>query len=107
MTQQEQIKKRLANMPSIYRGHYRKAMRGRSMKAAIKAQCLECVNWARKEVELCTDSGCPLFLFRPFQAIKWKARQVRRGTVFPGNADAGIVSAPRIEKVQPEGTYHA
>jgi hypothetical protein len=98
MTQQEQIEKRLANMPSIYRGHYRKAMRGRSMKAAIKAQCLECVNWARKEVELCTDSGCPLFLFRPFQAIKWKARRVKKGAGFQQTADAGVVSGRRIEK---------
>jgi len=99
MTQQEQIEKRLIQMPGSYRGNYRTAMRGRSMKAAIKAQCLECVGWVRKEVEACTDSGCPLFLFRPFQVVKWKARRVKKGTGFSQSADAGAFSGRRIKKL--------
>jgi len=33
---------------------------------AIKMQCLECVGFVRNEVQLCTDTGCPLFQYRPF-----------------------------------------
>ena len=31
---------------------------------AIRAHCLECVGFVRKEVELCTSVLCPLFPFR-------------------------------------------
>ena len=65
LSQEEQIEQRLQDMPKSYRSNYRKAMRGRSMKAAIKAQCLECVGWVRNEVKLCTDLGCPLYPYRP------------------------------------------
>ena len=34
--------------------------------SAIKMQCLECVGFVRDEVIACTDSGCPLFQYRPF-----------------------------------------
>ncbi len=80
LSQQEQIEKRLEDMPETCRGHYRKAMKGRSMKAAITAFCLECVGYVRSEVDICTDIGCPLYPFRPFQAIPWKARKVKAGS---------------------------
>ena len=93
LTQKEQIEKRLQVMPATCRGHYRKAMRGRSMKAAITAQCLECVQWVRQEVELCTDTGCPLYPFRPFQSVPWKARKVKvkPGSGFVRSAPASVV----------------
>lgn len=97
MTREEAIEKRLAAMPKLYRGHYKKAMRGRSMKAAITAQCLECVCWIRKEVELCTDKGCPLFPFRPYQLEKWKARRVKPRSGLSGNAHTEGVTARRID----------
>jgi hypothetical protein len=56
---------RLRNMPSSYQATYRTAMRGRSMKAAIKSFCLECVGYQREEIKVCTDTGCPLFPYRP------------------------------------------
>ena len=31
---------------------------------AIRAHCLECVGFVRKEVELCTAPLCPLYPFR-------------------------------------------
>ena len=59
--QRTQIKKRLEEMPSIYRMNYLKAMRGGSKVAALKAFCLECVGWERVEIERCTDLGCPIY----------------------------------------------
>jgi len=31
---------------------------------AIRAFCLECVNWQYEEIRECTDSLCPLYPFR-------------------------------------------
>jgi hypothetical protein len=56
-------------IPKAYRGIYEKALRGKSLRAAVNAQCLECVCWQRKEVTLCTDLDCPLYAVRPYQEI--------------------------------------
>lgn len=66
-TQEEQIEQRCQQMPDIHLANYKRAMRGRSMKAAIKAFCLECVCWQKEEVRLCTDLGCPLYPYRPYK----------------------------------------
>jgi len=71
---------RLRQMPVSCRATYKKAMKGRSMKAGITAFCTECVGYVRKEVEVCTDTGCPLYPYRPFQTIPWKARRVKAST---------------------------
>jgi hypothetical protein len=98
MTKEEAIEKRLAAMPVKCRGHYEKAMRGRSMKAAITAQCLECVLWVRKEVELCTDVACPLYPYRPFQVVRWKARSVKHRSRFSGRPMQRPLSLPESKK---------
>ena len=54
-------------VPSIYRDNYIKAMSGASRAAAIKAKCLDCCCWQRKEVQLCTSTACPLHPYRPYQ----------------------------------------
>ena len=72
-SQESQIEKRLREMPRTYRNFYKKAMQGRSLKTAIRAFCLECVQWQRAEVENCTDTGCPLYPYRPYQEVPWKA----------------------------------
>lgn len=66
MTPQERIEKRREGMPKAYRKNYDKAMAGNSLKAAVKAFCLECVQWDKKEVKLCNSVACPLFPYRPF-----------------------------------------
>ena len=38
-----------------------------SPREAIKVRCLLCVGWEREEVTRCTCTGCPLYLYRPFQ----------------------------------------
>lgn len=63
------IAKRRADMPRSYRATYDKAVSGKSLRAAVNAQCLECVGWQRAEVRLCTCFACPLWAIRPYQAI--------------------------------------
>jgi len=74
-TRKEQIAKRLKQMPNIYKATYKKAIKGKSLRAATKAQCLECVCWQRKEITRCTDLGCPLYAVRPYQKIVKKGRE--------------------------------
>ncbi len=64
---QEQIAKRLADIPKIYRRIYEQAVKGKSRKAAIHAFCLECVCWQKEEVRRCSDFGCALYALRPYQ----------------------------------------
>ena len=63
----QRIAKRRADMPKIYRANYDKAVSGNSLRAAINAQCLECVQWQRVEVRLCPSTPCPLWPYRPYQ----------------------------------------
>ena len=66
-TQEAMIRDRALEMPKRCVTVYLKAIRGKSMKAAIVANCMECVTWQRKEVGMCTALACPLFLYRPFK----------------------------------------
>ena len=61
--------RRLKRIPSKYQALYERAMKGRSQHAAIGVFCLECCGWEIKEVLLCTDSGCPLYPYRPTSRI--------------------------------------
>lgn len=61
------IAARLAEMPKTSRNTYLKAMKGKSMGAAIKAHCSECMGWDRNEVRNCTAPACPLYPYRPFR----------------------------------------
>jgi hypothetical protein len=74
-SRQEQIAERLEAMPRKYRQQYKKAVAGRSLRACVNAQCLECVYWISKEVTLCTDLGCPLYAVRPYQRSAGSGRQ--------------------------------
>jgi hypothetical protein len=70
---QAPIEERLAQIPDLYKSIYWRAVEGKSMRASVNAQCLECVGWVRAEVHLCTDLGCPLYSKRPYQRIKHKS----------------------------------
>ena len=72
----EKIAERRAQMPRSYKATYDKAVKGKSLRAAINAFCLECVCWQRKEVTLCTDLACPLYAVRPYQ-LPQKGREGR------------------------------
>lgn len=60
----------IRNVPESMRKTYEKAMTGKSRGAGIKAFCSECVGYDRKEVSLCTDTGCPLYPYRPFRSAE-------------------------------------
>jgi hypothetical protein len=63
------------DIPRRYQALYKR--RKRSRKSAIRSQCLECVGYVAKEVELCTDPGCPLFSWRLIDA-EGKQRQAAK-----------------------------
>ena len=63
----QRIAKRLSDMPKVYRSNYDRAISGQSLRAAINAQCLECVYWKRVEIRLCPSYSCPLWCYRPYQ----------------------------------------
>jgi len=57
-------------IPKKYRAMYRKAVSGRSRKTAINVFCLYCQGWengARQGVADCSCTGCPLWVYRPYQ----------------------------------------
>ncbi len=63
----EAIQRRLKAIPKLYKPVYQRAVKGKSLRACINAQCLECVMWVRNEITLCTDTACPLWAVRPYQ----------------------------------------
>lgn len=74
---QKQIAERRAQIPKCYRGTYDKALRGRSLRAAVTSFCLECVVYATNEVRHCSDTACPLWKVRPYQDVPQNAREGR------------------------------
>ena len=67
MTEQERLKQIPNIHNSKYRRQYKKAMTGKSLRSAVNSFCLECVAYERVEVAKCTDTGCPLFQYRPYK----------------------------------------
>jgi hypothetical protein len=64
------------HVPRRYRGPHRRALTGEvSPRQAIKAKCLDCCGWQAEEVRQCTVRGCPLWVYRPFQADSRMPRQ--------------------------------
>ncbi|MGD9128086.1 MAG: hypothetical protein PVH19_11975 [Planctomycetia bacterium] len=54
-------------IPKSLQRTYLRAISGKvSPKQAIRAFCLSCVCWDRKEVRLCGDDTCPLYKYRPY-----------------------------------------
>jgi hypothetical protein len=66
----QKIAEQLAYIPRAYRKTYARAVAGKSLRACINSQCLECVCWEREEVRLCTDLACPLYAVRPYQSLQ-------------------------------------
>ena len=64
---EQKIEKRLKQMPESYRCTYKRAVSGKSLRAAVNAQCQMCCCYQRIEVTKCTDIACPLWIQRPYQ----------------------------------------
>jgi hypothetical protein len=63
----ESQKRVLDETPIASKGVMLRAFGGRSRAAGIKAFCLACVGYVRRDVSECTALGCPLHAYRPFQ----------------------------------------
>ena len=71
MTPQERIETHRARMPRQYRKVYDIAMNGRSLRAAVNSQCIECMGYVFSEVKQCCSPQCPLFPYRPLNGISY------------------------------------
>ncbi len=78
-------------MPSAYRGIYDRAVSGQSLRAAVNAQCLECVGWMKNEIRECTDAACPLFAVRPYQDSLQTARNGQDMTAESNKTVKGVL----------------
>ena len=58
---------KMAQIPKVYREKYKKAMTGKSLRAAVDSFCVECTAYQREEVKLCTSPSCPLYPYRPYK----------------------------------------
>jgi hypothetical protein len=65
----QKIIQRRAGIPKAYRKTYDKAVKGKSLRAAVNAQCQECVFYQIGEIRNCLDLACPLYAVRPYQGI--------------------------------------
>jgi len=62
-------------IPKRCRGIYDKAVKGKSLRAAVDAQCLDCCGYSRNEVSVCTAAECPLWAVRPYQDFSIRGRE--------------------------------
>jgi len=75
------------HMPKIYRGKYRKALKGHSLRAALDSLCLDCTNWQRVEVKNCPITTCPLHKYRPY-----RERSASQERTLGAEKDAGLIT---------------
>ena len=64
MDRETQIAERRKQIPKKFRSVYARSLKRGNLRAAINAQCLECVGWVSDEVRKCTDLACPLYVHR-------------------------------------------
>lgn len=60
--------KYLLDIPETMQNVFKKAYSGESRANGVKAKCLDCCNFQRKEVGLCEITTCPLYAYRPFSS---------------------------------------
>ena len=87
----QKINQRLSQIPKAYKGIYKKAVQGKSLRAAVNAQCLECTGWQRKEITLCTAKACPLYAIRPYQEILQAGHNEAFSAVESKNSEQGYI----------------
>lgn len=63
----ERQTKKLQTIPLSLRAKFVRAWEGKSLRAAINAQCLDCCGMERSVVSACADTCCPLWTQRPYQ----------------------------------------
>ena len=69
------IRVRLSQTPKSYRATYLRAVSGKSIRAAVNANCVMCCGYERDAVRTCSALSCPLWPYRPYQsALEGDAR---------------------------------
>jgi hypothetical protein len=65
----EEIRKareeRLKVIPKKYQKIFERAWTGKSRKAAVRAQCIECMGFSIKGIKECSSMACSLYGYRP------------------------------------------
>ncbi len=54
----------MRDIPKKFQALYRRAMTGKSRRAAVRSFCLECVGYQQAEVDRCPATACPLHPYR-------------------------------------------
>lgn len=90
----EKVAKYKQNIPEIYHALYEKAISGKSYAAVVKARCLDCCAWQRKEVSLCPAVECPAWAKRPYQKASESKKPLRNGGVVEKKAESGPNTCP-------------
>ena len=66
----DQLRQWHKNIPDLFHGSFRmkwiKALKRKSMRAAITAKCQDCMCWQNTEIKECDVVTCPLWQYRPF-----------------------------------------
>lgn len=74
MSDYDRIKKWLKNIPNLHHGAFRKlylkALQRKSMAAAVRAKCQDCMCWQNTEIRRCEVVTCPLWRYRPGSQTK-------------------------------------
>lgn len=69
------------HIPDMHKGAFRKvwdkAMLGASLRACVKAKCLDCSNWQKDEIKDCQCPACALYEVRPY--VK-RPKRIRRAS---------------------------
>lgn len=92
MNRDAKIAQRRTDMPRQFRKVYDIAMIGRSLRAAVNSQCIECMGYVFKEVRLCCSPQCPLYPYRPLRGVSYGVSDVAqsgRESTNSGQEDIG------------------
>lgn len=57
-------------VPKLYQPMYRKALKGRSLRSAVNAQCQNCMGYetnVQDAIADCSARACPLWAVRPYR----------------------------------------
>lgn len=83
------IEKHRQNIPRQFRKVYDIAMTGRSLRAAVNSQCIQCMGYVFKEVKLCCSPQCPLFPYRPLRGVSYGVSDVGQSGTGSTKSDRG------------------
>lgn len=57
----------LQGIPTRFRGIFKSAYAGKSLRKAISAFCLDCIGFDPEEIRRCAAPACPLWAVRPYR----------------------------------------